>query len=46
MCGEQFRLTRQLHVPERPMWASIGGSTVHTVTELLDKEKWASEQPS
>jgi hypothetical protein len=37
-CGEQFRLNRQLHVPERPMWASVGGSTVHKVTEILDRE--------
>ena len=39
-CGEQFRLTRLLHAPERPMWASIGGSTVHKVTEILDLEHW------
>lgn len=40
-CGEQFRLTRQVKVPERPMWAGIGGSTVHRVTEILDRRKWA-----
>lgn len=39
-CGEQFRLTRLLKVPERPMWASIGGSTVHRVTELLDRRAY------
>lgn len=43
MCGEQFKLTRLMRVPERPMWASIGGSTVHRVTEILDREKYASE---
>lgn len=35
-CGEQYRLTRVEHAPERPMWAGIGGSTVHKVTELID----------
>jgi putative RecB family exonuclease len=40
-CGEQFRLTRQLHVSERPMWASIGGSAVHRMTEDYDRCQWA-----
>ena len=39
-CGEQFRLTRLLRVPERPMWAGIGGSAVHRMTEDLDREEW------
>lgn len=39
-CGEQFRLLRALKVEERPQWASIGGSTVHKVTELLDRQAW------
>lgn len=42
-CGMQFYLTRVERVPERPMWASIGGSTVHRVTEILDREKWESQ---
>jgi hypothetical protein len=42
-CGEQFRLTRVERAPERPMWAGIGGSTVHRVTEILDREKWEAE---
>ena len=42
-CGEQFRLNRVARVPERPMWASIGGSTVHRVTEILDRRKWAGD---
>ena len=42
-CGEQFRLTRLDRVPERPMWAGIGGSTVHKVTEILDRELWEAE---
>ena len=43
MCVEQFRLTRLLHVPERPMWASIGGSAVHKITEILDYQKWEAD---
>ncbi len=43
MCGEQFRLTRLEKVPERPMWAGIGGTTVHRVTEILDRRKWAGD---
>lgn len=39
-CGEQFRLTRALKVPERPMWASIGGSAVHRLTEIRDREEY------
>jgi hypothetical protein len=35
-CGEQYRLTRVEGAPERPMWAGIGGSTVHKITEILD----------
>lgn len=42
MCGEQYRLTRVEGAPERPMWAGIGGSAVHTLTEALDREAWAS----
>ena len=44
MCGEQFRLTRLVKAPERPMWAGIGGSTVHKLTELIDLELWRSRQ--
>lgn len=44
MCGEQFRLTRLVKAPERPMWAGIGGSAVHTMTEELDREWWQEQQ--
>ena len=37
-CGEQFRLEKVVRVPQRPMWAGVGGSTVHTCTELLDRD--------
>jgi hypothetical protein len=40
-CGWQFALTRLYGVPERPMWAGIGGSTVHRLTELHDREAYA-----
>ena len=36
-CGEQYRLTRVERAPERPMWGGIGGSTVHKITERLDR---------
>lgn len=42
-CGEMFRLERIVRVPSRPMWASVGGSTVHKITEKLDRE-WFEER--
>lgn len=42
-CGEQYRLERVVRVPSRPMWAGIGGSAVHKVTEILDRE-WFDER--
>jgi putative RecB family exonuclease len=35
-CGEQWRLSRGLHLPEAPGWALVGGSAVHTATEWYD----------
>lgn len=43
-CGEQYRLTRVEHVPERPMWAGIGGSAVHLATEHRDRQLYAGEE--
>lgn len=43
-CGYQFYLTRGLHASERPMWAGIGGSAVHRVTEALDRAAWEGQQ--
>ncbi len=40
-CGEKFRLEKVKRVPSRPMWAGIGGSVVHTLTEELDREWFA-----
>lgn len=36
-CGEQYRLERVVRVPSRPMWAGVGGSVVHKMTEDLDR---------
>jgi hypothetical protein len=35
-CGEQYRLTRLLKIPEAPGWAMIGGTAVHETTEHFD----------
>ena len=35
-CGESWRLSRGLHLPEAPGWALVGGSAVHTATEWFD----------
>jgi hypothetical protein len=43
-CGEQFRLQRVKRVPQRPMWASIGGTVVHKLTEELDREWYESRK--
>lgn len=44
-CGEKFRLEKVLRVPSRPMWAGIGGSVVHKLTEELDREWYAKNHP-
>lgn len=44
-CGEKFRLERVERVPSRPMWASIGGSVVHKLTEEMDREWYATHHP-
>ena len=43
-CGEQYRLERVVRVPQRPMFAGIGGSVVHKITEDLDREWWDERQ--
>jgi len=35
-CGWRYNLKYNHRVPVRPMWASLGGSAVHTVTAALD----------
>lgn len=35
-CGEKYRLTKIVQVPEQPAWYLIGGSAVHTATETYD----------
>ena len=36
-CGEKYRLTRVLNVPEGQAWWFIGGTAIHTATEMWDK---------
>lgn len=36
-CGEKYRLTRVLHVPEDQAWWFIGGSAFHLASEYFDK---------
>jgi hypothetical protein len=36
LCGEQFRLTRRVGIPEKPSVWLVGGSAFHTFTEHLD----------
>jgi putative RecB family exonuclease len=38
-CGEKFRLTRIIKVPEVPGYALVGGSAVHTATENRDRSE-------
>ena len=42
-CGEQYRLSRVLHVPQRPMWAGVGGTVVHILTERHDRAVWEKQ---
>jgi hypothetical protein len=35
-CGEQYRLTRLLKIPEAPGWYNVGGTAVHETTEHFD----------
>jgi hypothetical protein len=37
-CGEQFRLERIEHAPQRPGAAAVAGTVVHTATEWLDRQ--------
>jgi putative RecB family exonuclease len=39
-CGEKYRLSRIVKVPEQPAWYLIGGSAVHEATEAYDKAMW------
>ena len=42
-CGERYRLERVVRVPARPMFAGVGGSVVHRITEDLDRD-WFKER--
>lgn len=36
-CGERWRLTRGHHYPEATWYATLAGSAVHSITEIIDK---------
>lgn len=40
-CGKQFQLARVVKVPETPAWYLVGGSAVHSATEVFDRERFA-----
>lgn len=42
-CGEKFRLSRVEKVGEVPAWALVGGSAVHSVTEVWDLRDFGIE---
>lgn len=44
-CGHQFFLERVARVPARPMFAGVGGTTLHKITEQLDREWYESNHP-
>lgn len=44
-CGEKFRLTRIIKVPEVPGYALVGGSAVHAATEAIDKASYGIGEP-
>lgn len=44
-CGEQYRLEKVCHVPSRPSWAGVGGSAVHTATEVHDYATFGLRHP-
>lgn len=44
-CGEQYRLSRLMKLPEAPGWAMIGGHAVHSTTEFFDSEGLLEPDP-
>ena len=42
-CGWKYYLTRVEKVIEQPTWYLVGGSAVHTATEMYDKELFEAE---
>jgi hypothetical protein len=42
-CGEKYRLSRIVGVPEEPAWYLIGGSAVHEATEAYDRALFEAE---
>lgn len=42
-CGEKYRLEKVVRAPKIPMWAGVGGSAVHSVTEARDRIRFGLE---
>jgi putative RecB family exonuclease len=42
-CGERYRLEKVVKVQQKRAWYLLGGSAVHTATELVDLEGLAAE---
>jgi putative RecB family exonuclease len=37
-CGEKYWLQKATDIPNKPSWALLGGSTVHSLTEEIDRD--------
>lgn len=37
-CSGRYYLEKGARVPSRPIWASVGGTAAHTLTEILDRK--------
>jgi putative RecB family exonuclease len=42
-CSEKYRLEKVVRAPKIPMWAGVGGSAVHAVTEARDRLRFSQE---
>lgn len=45
-CGEKYRLTRVVGVPEVPAFWNAGGRAVHAAAEYFERERFLRETPS
>ena len=43
-CGWKYYLSRVVKEPEQPAWYFVGGSALHTATEMYDRALWEGEQ--
>lgn len=44
-CGEKYRLTRVVRVPEKPAVWNAGGRAIHGAVEHYEREKMSSREP-